>query len=329
MDETRDLRAVADDAVLVDAGPLGLLRGTGADRVAFLHRLLTGDVAGTAVGRGAEALLLTPKAQITSALVVLPRADDVRIVTPPGQADTAAAALSRYAIMDDFVVAPEPGLGLRALVGPRTVERLGAAGLSLPEEIGARFAELPVWWHADVDGGPLGALWMVRVRLCGGPGLWIWGDPGALAALEGRLASNGVRRLAPEAAAYARIEAREPRWGAEITGEHFPMEVGLGHAIDYRKGCFLGQEPIVRIRDRGHINWRLAALRFDGGEAPTPGDALESDARPKAGTITSAAALPGAPAVALALVHVSVPVGGAVRARRGESVLPAVVVGDA
>ena len=42
------------------------------------------------------------------------------------------------------------------------------------------------------------------------------------------------------------------------------MEVGLDAAIDYAKGCYLGQEPIVRIRDRGHINWRLVGLDVAG-----------------------------------------------------------------
>ena len=97
------------------------------------------------------------------------------------------------------------------------------------------------------------------------------------------------------------------------------MEVGLDALIDYGKGCYLGQEPIVRIRDRGHINWRLAGLRLHAEAPVAPGDRFESDARPKAGRVTSAARLPGQPPVALALVHVSVPVGTQVRVRHGEA----------
>ena len=70
------------------------------------------------------------------------------------------------------------------------------------------------------------------------------------------------------------------------------MEVGLDGAIDYKKGCYLGQEPIVRIRDRGHINWRLVGLDIAGADDPAPGDPLESDAKPKAGKVTSAGAPP-------------------------------------
>ena len=76
-----------------------------------------------------------------------------------------------------------------------------------------------------------------------------------------------------------------------------------------QKGCYLGQEPIVRIRDRGHINWRLVGLEIDGPRDPAAQDAIESDVKPKAGRVTSAARLPGGRGVALALLHVSVPDG--------------------
>jgi tRNA-modifying protein YgfZ len=106
----------------------------------------------------------------------------------------------------------------------------------------------------------------------------------------------------------------------EITPDYFPMEVGRTAAIDYGKGCFLGQEPIVRIRDRGHINWRLVGLRFAEAGPVAPGDRLESDTKPKAGRVTSVARLPDGRPVALALVHLSVAAEAEVRVRQGEEV---------
>jgi folate-binding protein YgfZ len=132
-----------------------------------------------------------------------------------------------------------------------------------------------------------------------------------------------VPALSEAAAEVARIEALEGRWGAEITPDYFPMEVGLSSAIDYTKGCYLGQEPIVRLRDRGHINWRLVQLEVDGAVDPVPGDALEGDLKPKAGKITSAARLPSGSAVALAMLHVSIAVGAEVRVRHGGAALVA------
>jgi folate-binding protein YgfZ len=163
-------------------------------------------------------------------------------------------------------------------------------------------------------------LWLARVRQLGVDGYWIGGSAAVVARLSDALGTLGVVRLSTHAAEVARVAAGEPAWGREITGDYFPMEVGLDDAIDYTKGCFLGQEPIVRIRDRGHVNWRLVRLDLGppgnpaaGGYAPAPGDRLETDAKAKAGRLTSVARLPDGKGVALALVHVSIPPGAEVR----------------
>jgi folate-binding protein YgfZ len=307
-----ELQALHDDVALVDVGALELIHAAGADRIAFLHRLLTGDVAGVPVGGGVRSLLLDLKAHVVSDMRVFVLPEEVRLVVAAGQGEPTAAALARYAIMDDFTATPDPAVGVLALHGPRAIDRALAAGVPAPGDLTAPWAQRQV-----------GELWLVRARALGSDGLWVFGPRPALADLEGRLAGAGVQRLSPEAAEALRIESGEPRVGAEITGEHFPMEIGLGGAIDYSKGCFLGQEPIVRIRDRGHVNWRLALLRFDGDVVPAAGDAIESDVKPRAGRVTSAARRPGGAPVALGLVHVSVPVGAEVRVRHGEAALAA------
>jgi len=121
----------------------------------------------------------------------------------------------------------------------------------------------------------------------------------------------------------------EPRFGAEITPDYFPMEVGLDAAIDYAKGCYLGQEPIVRIRDRGHINWRLVGLDIAGSDDPAALDPIETDAKPKAGRVTSASRLPDGRGVALAMLHTSVPVGATIRIRHGDARIDAQVRAEA
>ena len=144
----------------------------------------------------------------------------------------------------------------------------------------------------------------------------MFGPAVALGGVRGALLAAGAREVPAELAEVLRLRAGEPRFGSEINEDYFPMEVGLSSAIDYVKGCFLGQEPIVRIRDRGHLNYRLARLEAAGEGELAPGDRLETDAKAKAGRVTSAARLPGEPAVALAMVHVSVTAGSQVRVRK-------------
>jgi folate-binding protein YgfZ len=299
-------------AVIVPVGDWQLAHATGNDRIAFLHRLITGRVEGLVPGEGARALLLTVKGHIVSDLRVAVDADRLHLVLPPGQGETTVAALSRYAVMDDFEVRLDVGARLLAVHGPASEERLRAAGVAVPEGFLAR----PRLAHAPAASAA-GPLWLLRERAAGAAGIWCFGDQAVIAALEASLGEAGVVALDAVEAEVLRIRAGEPRFGAEIVADYFPMEVGLSGAIDYTKGCYLGQEPIVRIRDRGHLNWRLVTLVADQTGPVAVGDRLEADIKPKAGRITSVAALPGQPAVALGMLHVSVPVGTPVRIKPG------------
>ena len=48
-----------------------------------------------------------------------------------------------------------------------------------------------------------------------------------------------------------RIEAGVPRYGAELTDSVIPLEAELEHAIDFEKGCYIGQEIVARMKYRG------------------------------------------------------------------------------
>jgi folate-binding protein YgfZ len=304
-------------AAIVPVGDWQLAHATGNDRITFLHRLVTGRVEGLAPGEGTRALLLTVKGHIVSDLRVAVDADRLHLVLPPGQGETTVAALSRYAVMDDFEVRLAVGARLLAVHGPASEERLRAAGVAVPEGFLAR----PRLAHAPAASAA-GPLWLLRERAAGAAGIWCFGDQAVIAALEASLGEAGVVALDAVEAEVLRIRAGEPRFGAEIVADYFPMEVGLSGAIDYTKGCYLGQEPIVRIRDRGHLNWRLVTLVADQTGPVAVGDRLEADIKPKAGRITSVAALPGQPAVALGMLHVSVPVGTPVRIKPGQTDAP-------
>ena len=311
------------DAVLVPGAGRELIVATGADRVRFLHGIVTADVSGAPPGQGRRSALLTPTGHVVAELQMFMRQDAIWIVVGAGQAASIAAALARYAIMDDFAAAARPDFRLLSLVGPAAGARLAAIGIAP-----GALAEGAERAHADVDFDG-GTLWLVRVRELGREGYWLGGDPALVASAEARLRDAGVGALSPALADALRIAALEPQPGVEITEDYFPMEVGLNSAIDYSKGCYLGQEPVVRIRDRGHVNWRLCGLDIEGAVDPSAGDPLESDTKPKAGRVTSAGRLPDGRGVALGMVHVSVPVGATIRVRHGDAALTAVVRAEA
>jgi folate-binding protein YgfZ len=95
-----------------------------------------------------------------------------------------------------------------------------------------------------------------------------------------------------------------PSYGVDFNEENLPQEVGRdSEAISFTKGCYLGQETVARIDALGHVNQRLASVRFFGTDVPAVGTELTRGGR-IVGSVTSAAISPklGAP-IALAMVR--------------------------
>ena len=100
-----------------------------------------------------------------------------------------------------------------------------------------------------------------------------------------------------------------------MTEDVIPVEAGIHErAIDYDKGCYTGQEVIVRIRDRGRVNRHLRRLRLPDGPLPAPESELWNEAGDKVvGAITSVATSPRDGALALGYVRREVEPPGPVR----------------
>jgi folate-binding protein YgfZ len=146
--------------------------------------------------------------------------------------------------------------------------------------------------------------------------------------LSKALVESGVLQLGTDAVEAMRIEALEPKPGQEIMPDRFPVEIGLGGAIDHGKGCYVGQETIVRMRDRGIIRKRLVLLRLSDTRAPSPSDKIVTPEQAAAGQVTSVGCLPGERPVALAILATAVPVGATVQVQHGETQLSADVAGE-
>jgi tRNA-modifying protein YgfZ len=58
-----------------------------------------------------------------------------------------------------------------------------------------------------------------------------------------------------------RIKHFHPLFGRDFTSSTLPQETGLGYALHFNKGCYLGQEIVERIRSRGHVNKGLVGLK--------------------------------------------------------------------
>jgi folate-binding protein YgfZ len=89
-----------------------------------------------------------------------------------------------------------------------------------------------------------------------------------------------------------RLEAGIPWFGVDFDDGNFPQEAGIeDRAVSFTKGCYIGQEFVIRIAHRGHVNRRIAGLTVEREPIPRPRDRILHDDK-EVGRITSAALSP-------------------------------------
>ena len=178
---------------------------------------------------------------------------------------------------------------------------LGGAGEG--EHGSPGLADWPAYRHQPIEfqGEPVV---VARIDQLGVPGFSVYVPPARAAGLRAALVDAGARVVAQDAIDAARIEARYPLFGIDMTEDTIPLEAGIeDRAISTTKGCYVGQEVIIRVLHRGHgrVVRKLVGLTIDGPR-PERGAKLTAGGR-DVGWITSAAASDGSATVALGYLH--------------------------
>jgi folate-binding protein YgfZ len=295
-DPAAEYRAVRERAGVVDRSDHGVVEATGRDRAAFLHALLSNEIKALTPGQGCEATLLDIHGKVQVTLLVWVLDDRIVLVTPPGMASETYEMLDKYLFAEKVVL--EDVTATRALLllagpdAPALAERVA----------GSTPAETP--W-ASVPGTIGGA--EVRVVRGGGetgePELWIMAAADSAARIREALVAAGAQPVGQAAVETLRIERGTPRFGRDVDTSVLLPEIPFDALVSQTKGCYPGQEVVVRIRDRGHVNRHLRGLVVEGGEPPAVGaEVWAGDAA--IGRVTSATRSPalGRP-LALAFVR--------------------------
>jgi folate-binding protein YgfZ len=245
---------------LLDLSDRAKWRLSGADRVRYLNGQVTNDIRRLPPGGALAACVTTAKGRLSGLVFISAASDFLRIDAEPGLRESLTARLERYIIADDAT--------LEDTTEAECLFHLLTPGAS---------AAAPAGWESR------------SVTRFARPGLDVIAPRAEYAQVLAALSAGPVLIPAPLAETL-RIEAGVPRWGAELSEETLPPEANLeATAIDYHKGCYIGQEVISRIKSVGHVNRRLAG--FTASSALAPGLTLHPDADPgkTAGEITSAA----------------------------------------
>lgn len=269
---TEQYRIITAGAGWIDRSSRGRIKLEGPDAPAFLQGLLSNDVAALAPGQGVYATWLTPNGRMLADPVVLDRAGHLTCLVGEGQGPALAARLDQLVFTEELTVTDVTAESGEVFVtGGRAAEIVGqAAGLEP-----ARLEALPELGHLATAAG-----FVMRDGASTLPAFRIVVAADAREATRAALEAAGAVELDPQLATALRIEAGRGEWGPDLE-DVIPLEAGLlDRAISTTKGCYVGQEIVIRMLHRGggRVAKRLVVLAFDpqAAPAPEPGSSLEA-----------------------------------------------------
>lgn len=278
-------------AAVIDRSGRGRLRLSGADRRTYLHGLLTNDIAVLEAGTGCYAAYLTPQGRMIADVWVYELGDAILLTLDRAVKDEVLEKLDQYVFAEDVQVHDlSDTFTSLAIVGPGAARVVAGVVDEIAERDLAALAEHGCL-RATAAAGPVVIL---RVTDTGEPGYELVVEAANRGSLETAIAAHGAAAIGPEVAEALRIEAGIPRFMLDMDRETIPLEAGIeARAISMTKGCYVGQEVIVRVLHRGHgrVAEKLVGLTIEGDEVPPPGTALMLDGR-TIGRVTSSVQSP-------------------------------------
>ncbi len=298
-----EYRNTWQEAAVFDLSDHGKIELSGPDSPSFLHNLCTNDIVHLAPGGGCEAFFATLKAKIVAHAFLY------RAVAPAAETgfwtDVAASATERlFKHLNRYLISEQVEINDRSkefaqiyLAGPKAIS-------VVRQVAGHEFAELADWEHRQISIGPAQACQIRRHDLLNLPGYDILCANQHAVIVWRMLTQAGAYPVGAETFNILRIEAGTPIEGLDFDENYLVMELGrTKQTISYTKGCYLGQEPVVRSRDLGHVNRTLLGVKIHARSAVKSGTKLLREGK-EVGQVTSSAYSPRLDtAIALAYIR--------------------------
>ena len=279
--------AARERAAWTDRSSRGRIVVSGVDRRSYLQGLLTNDIEALNPGTGCYAAYLTAQGRMIADLWVYELGDVILLAMNGELKETLLARLDQFIFGEDVqlgdVTAAFAEIGIvgpqAAVLVSRVLTGVSAETLTaLPEHGNLR---------ATFDGAP--AI-VTRTSDVGEPGFDLYVSTDRRAELVRAVASAGAPEIDVDTAETIRVEAGVPLFHHDMDEETIPLEAGIeSRAISFTKGCYVGQEVIIRVVHRGHgrVARRLVSLAVDGDTVPERGSAIEAGGK-MVGEVTSA-----------------------------------------
>ncbi len=255
---------------------------SGEDRVRWLNGMVTNNVRDLAPGHGVYSFLLNAQGRIQGDLVAYNRGDYLLVTTDREQAPAIAAIFDRYIIMDDVEVADvSDKLRTVGIAGPKAADMLSRVGIEVAQLEAGRVIDT-VWRNIGIS--------VARSAQPQMDGYEIWFSTENADQVWDALASAGSTPVGSESLDLYRIAKAVPRFGVDLRERDLPQETGQQYALNFAKGCYIGQEIVERIHARGNVHRTFTGFELQG-EPPQPGTKVRAGDK-DVGEITSAARIP-------------------------------------
>jgi len=254
---------------------------SGNDRVRWLNGMITNKVRDLPAGQGVYAFVLNPQGHILGDLYTYNRGESFLLDTDQTQAEKLMGIFRKYIIMDKVEITNlSEKLAAIGIAGPKAREVLGRTGFEFPELAPLQFVEM-TWQNLPVS---------IARSDSPAESYEIWLAPAQASLALDALAKSGATPISAAALELFRIACGIPRYGQDIRERDLPQETEQLRALNFVKGCYIGQEIVERIRSRGNVHRQFTGFEVHG-PLPAPGSKIQSGGK-DVGEITSAASLP-------------------------------------
>jgi aminomethyltransferase len=290
-DPQGEFAALLGSCGIYDLGFRAWISLTGGDRVRWLNGMVTNNIRDLAVGRGVYAFLLNPQGRILGDMFVYNQGEALVVETDRSQVEKIVATFDHYIIMDDveLIHASEKQTAI-GLAGPKARAILSKAGIEVPSlqplqmitpqcNCACECVECTVVHGEDAQR----------------ESYEVWLAPKDVYKTWQALLAAGGTPVGSEALEMQRIVAGIPLYGVDIRERDLPQETEQMRALNFNKGCYVGQEIVERIRSRGNVHRKFTNFVVEGAAAIAAGDKIvfgkPGEGEKDVGEITSVAAL--------------------------------------
>jgi len=281
-----EFTALLNGCGVYDLGFRARISLKGGDRVRWMNGMITNNVRDLATAHGVYAFLLNPQGRILGDMVVYNLGETLEMETDLSQLEKTIATFEHYIIMDDVEVTniSERWTAL-GVAGPNSRAVLKAAGVGVPDL-------QPLQTHAAQCTCDCDCVQCTVVRGEDGQqeSYELWLAPKDVHRTWQALVAAGATPVGSEALEMLRLVAGVPLYGVDIRERDLPQETEQMRALNFNKGCYVGQEIVERIRSRGNVHRKFTGFLIDGAADVVAGTKIIYGEK-EVGEVTSAAVL--------------------------------------